>query len=233
MPKVQVLLQLAGKVEIDATYKNTINNSFINYLNQAFQGQQPLIKSYQIYESINNVTVPATITKTTTELNQITITLQALLQNLQSNNVDLHLQAVLTNNSLVEIASVSTTVQVLLGKAVITWTIIININTFQSGILVNFFPLYQFLLNFFTNSTLLKQQAPQINVTPTPYAQNIQGLSFTIIYNNYQQGGNCPIVVMTLYYILLGNTVLSVEYGFICTPSPSLLNFFEFSLNIS
>ncbi|AZI75820.1 hypothetical protein SBFV2_gp53 [Sulfolobales Beppu filamentous virus 2] len=222
---------------LDTTRSNTIQQSFLNYVQLAFQGQAPLISYYQIYDEVSNTTQKATISKITQNINQIIISFQAVLNNIKQ-NVILHLQAVLTNGSAVDIGIVSALLPSVSQQLTVNWDLIIDLETFTSpDLIVNFSDLYNFLIYFFTNPSKLQQTQPNLTVNYSPSSVPVyeitQPLYFLVVFDNYATDGICPVVSYTIIYQLLSFTVLNMTGTFLCTPTPNILNFFLFQLSVS
>ena len=236
MPTSKIQVKLDGKVTLDSTYRNTISSDFISYINNALQGLVPPIQSYQIYDSINNVTVQAKVIKINKLLNAFIVVLQGVIQNFQYNTFDLHLQAILSDKTKITVSAFTTTIQTTLHTLLVTWCLIVTLNV-VSVFIINADLLYNFLACFFncsSNRTItLYQTSPVLSTSPTPVLSLVQGLQFLVAYNNYYSNGSCPTIIANIIVTLMGVKVFCISYFFNCTQSPSLLNYFSLLISVT
>ena len=237
MEKIKVSLKFRGKVILDTTKSNQITEDFKAYVYEALQGLRPLISSYQIYEGITGSTQQAKISQTQQGINEFSVTFTANFGNLNIPIVELYLQAVLTDGTVVTIARVTQNFNNAVQSLNVTWVLVTEFNTYTApGYPVDLTALYQLIFNFFVNPSSLTVSPPQLDVsyTPTdiPEYQGTDELSFFVAFDNYAGGGLCPEVQYDVTYYLLGSQVLSLTGYFTCTPNPSVLNYIYFDITI-
>lgn len=229
-----VRIRLTGRVVLDATHKNTVLPSFANYVNEALQGLRPLISKYQVYDSINNITVPMTVSNVVKGDMYFEVCLVGNITKFTYNTFKFTLQAVLTDGSVVNIATLSASVQSSTASVTVTWVLRVEFSLFTTpGLAVELVDMYNLMVDFFTNSSALTQTSPSVNVTPQPVFESFNGLDFIVLYHNVGYGIFCPVVDMSFRLSLLGVPAFSIYYVFNCVPSPALYNFFELSILIT
>ena len=243
---LQVSLKFRGKVILDSTglgtglrdKKNQITEDFITYVQKALQGQRPLIQSYRVYEGISGSTAQANITGTEQAVNEFSLTFTANFQGLNTPIVELYLQAVLTDGTVVTIARVTNNFPQPVHTLTVTWVLSVDFTVYNPpNYSIDITGIYELMFNFFVNPTTLTVSPPNLNVsyspTSVPEYQGLDGLSFYVAFNNYGSAGLCPVVQYNITYSLLGSQVLDLTGYFNCTPLPNILNYVFFSLNIS
>ena len=238
MPSIQVNLRFRGKVVLDSTKDNQISEGFILYVQQALEGKRPLILSYQIYEGFSGAKAQATISQTQKGINQFSITFTANFNNLNTQVVELYLQAVLTSGEVINIARVTSNFPHVIQTLTVTWTLVVEFTVYNPpGYQININGIYDLMYNFFVNPSSLTVSPPSLNVsyspTSVPEYQGIDLLSFFVAFANFASGGLCPVVQYNITYYILGVPVLNLTGYFNCTPQPNILNYIFFSLNVS
>ena len=232
--RLSLSLKITGSVTVDATYKNQVLQGFVDYMYQALQGKAPLISHYQIYEVNSGVTVSAGVLPARPSKNGFDVIIVGIFQQQIGALCNFVLQAVLTDGTVVDVATVNVNIGSPKTNVQVTWVLNVAITiTSTPGLLFGNAGIYYLFESFFTNPSVLHQTAPYVSVCPQPYYMSFKDLELVIIYNNYQFGKECPTIVMALEVMILGVVVLDFFYKFGCTPNPWVFNMFVFSISIS